>query len=156
MVQNGGLFESGGVFMRVADRLKLYGRAVFKGARLAETIVPIISVDDILKDPKTETKQLSLTGTAYVAAFTVPAGERWHLRAITREATTGSAQAAFQTSDLGSGTFELAAAGTGANYITTLDILLEEGDSVGMIGGGNAGDGSRTFRAHYVIEKLKV
>jgi len=121
---------------------------------LGDEIVPVTNVDDLLLGPTSQSASLDLQASAgsYVAGFTVPAGERWHLRWAWHLVSVAATQMGFvnnnvniriSTNEIGEQSVNLGNA-----------LILEEGDTMGMFTSGSGSDTSITFRIHYSVEDV--
>ncbi len=120
---------------------------------LSETIIPVTDIDVLLRRLKTPAAEYAnLQTTAYVPFFTVPAGKRWQIIGYSKEGTVGSCQPAI-SADGGATTYKIGAGATAAEFREFNHLLtLDEGNSLGLIGGNNAGDTSRFMQVCYYEE----
>jgi len=109
---------------------------------VSEVVVPVIQADRILTTPKAAQAVSNLTASAgtYVAAFTVPAGEEWTLILYERPSTTGTTQYGVS---IGGNEVYLEKEGTDESIHNVRDIILSEGDSLGLWTTGNGADSAR-------------
>lgn len=117
------------------------------GAAVGTAIIPVTSADDLLRVPEIQqaTVDIQAAAGAFVTFFTVPAGERWHLRTLWREGTTAESNVAVRAP----GSADIALLGVaGTGEVTVLNPgIIEEAWNLGMLSTGNAGDAARTLRA---------
>jgi len=141
---------------------RLYARFVLEpapasgsAAAVGTEVVPITNVDELLGEPRAFRVVEDLTPTigAYRGIYSVPAGKRAKLIALTRDQITGDTRLAIRLVT------------DGANvdvFLTPLEapfqswlgspVTLNEGDSAGWLTSGNAGDGARVGYAIVVEE----
>jgi len=112
---------------------------------LQRVILPVTIVDEILKTPKADLSTQDISGAAYVAFFTVPAGKRWRVKRYQRSATTATS---YVRATIGGNLVAVSLTGTTA-AADNLDIGLNEGDDIGMMGTGNGADNARTLNLFY-------
>jgi len=115
-------------------------------------IVPVTQVDRLLQRPQAFNGTLALNPSAgtYVVAYTVPAGERWNLKHYHRQSSTANSRVLCQ---IGQTAIEhrLSVLGTGEAQ-DSVDIELNEGDTIGMTTSGDAGDTAIRFQVYIVAE----
>jgi len=142
------------IWERLRSRFRLEPILPLVLKTLGDEIIPVTNVDDLLLSPTSQTASLNLTATAgsYVSAFTVPAGERWHLRWAWHLVSVAATQMGFVNAavNIRISTNEIAEQSVNLGDA----LVLEEGDTMGMFTSGDAGDTSITFRIHYSVEDV--
>jgi len=118
---------------------------------LQEVVMPVTQIDELLKQTYTTdvAKDLSAVAGTFVAYNTVPGGKRWKLKHGARSVTTAATRVVVV---IGGVQQYLSVAGTTEALVETKDILIDEGDEVGMLTTGNGGDNSRWFWLTYEEE----
>ncbi len=125
------------IIQRLVQRFKLT-RSVDEELTLQEVIVPTTDIDSMLRSLKTGI--LSTTGTDVTHVFTVPAGKRWVLKAISWIRTiTGTASVLLVNIDESFVYItQNATALTGDANTKLNDISIDEGWSVWVVHGTSA------------------
>ena len=130
------------LFRRLTGKLLIEDEqaSVFPPA-IERLISPTLDVTDLLLDNRAVSDNQDLSGTVgtYTAYHTIPAGERWHLIQLTRENTISNTHVEINIAD-GDINFQLVADATATQFFGISTWTLEQGDSIGMLTTGNAGD----------------
>jgi len=142
------------IWERLRSRFRLEPILPLVTKTLGDEIIPVTNVDDLLLSPTSQSASLDLTATAgsYVAAFTVPEGERWHLRWAWHLVPVAATQMGFVNNavNIRISTNEIAEQSVNLGDA----LVLEEGDTMGLFTSGNGSDTSITFRIHYSVEDV--
>lgn len=112
------------------------------------------SIDKLLQSPQLEkSAAIDISGVAgtYVPMLTVPAGKRWTVNFLMRSLTTANSRLVALDSSQGASTM-LEPVGTAETFHYNLNLLLDEGDTLGMLTTGDGGDASKRILA-WVIEE---
>lgn len=120
------------------------------------TIQPITDADELLRTPTaTAFTSLDLSGTigGFISIYTGAAGVRAHLKNVHREATIANSQIAIRIGGSGGVIFYLTILAT-AEQVWVGDITLDEGDQLGVIATGNAGDDTQAADFYFESEDL--
>jgi len=142
------------IWERLRQRFLLEPILPLKVKTLSDEIVPVTNVDELALTPRSQTASLNLSGTidSYTVAFTVPDGERWHMRWAWHLVSIAATQMGFVNDNI--------------NIRLTLDEIAEQtvnlgnalilvtGDTLGMYNTANGGDTSITMRIHYSVEEV--
>ena len=80
--------DAPGLWQKLGDRFGLRAGPAGSG-RLSSTIVPVTQMDALATLHKVESFTTTITSTGFVAAFTVPQGERWRVLIFTWRAESG-------------------------------------------------------------------
>jgi len=118
---------------------------------VSEVVVPVLSADAILETPTAYGASGDLSGSGYVAFFTVPANEEWHLIELFSDSFSGSVRArvAFTTANV-----NVTASTTSGIDKDLRGYILREGESVGLMSSGNGGDSDRNAYMVYTVTDL--
>lgn len=148
MVQGQGDLQSRryDLFRRLDSKLLLEsGEARGFPPLVSREVVIVVDATDLLLDTNAENVSLDLSGgsSAYVAYFTVPAGERWHLTWAVREATTANSHVEIRIAK-DAVALQLTGDATAIAFFPMNIFTIDEGDSIGMIESGDPAD-SGTF-----------
>jgi len=134
------------IFSRLYTRFSLEPQPVEQTVHPAvgTQITPVTNVDELLLVPTalTGTEDLQAGAGDFVTYFTVTTGRRWRLRHVQREATSSITRIAIIVNGT---THNLTTLQTGQDNEYTPDVILDQGDTIGMLTTGNAGDSSRTL-----------
>jgi len=120
--------------------------------RVSEVVVPVIQADAILQTPTAGgqvTKDLS--GSSYVAYFTVPTGEEWLLSVVRRVATTAVSDVICEVTGIRQ---QLSSSETAGSVFYPVNVILRTGDTVGMSGTANGGDTARHLNIMYLMSDV--
>ena len=111
------------------------------GAQVFTQILPVTQADDLLKVPQVEAGSEDLSGSGYVAYFTVPSGERWVILRYRFAGSTGTTGMQVVISG------ERVQIGDNTNTAASenVNIPLDEGDSIGLASTGNGSDTAIVF-----------
>ena len=130
------------LFRRLTGKLLIEDEqaSVFPPA-IDRLISPVLDVTDLLLDTIGVQVNRDLSGTVgtYTAYHTVPEGERWFTIWVVRENTVANTHVEIEIAE-GGIQFQLVADGTVTQFFSMAIFILDEGDSVGMLTTGNAGD----------------
>lgn len=104
-------------------------------------ITPVIDVSRLLISEDALRSALDLSGNASASVFyfTVPAGERWHLRWFHRDSTNVATQIQVRKTRA-SISLQFSPNTAGAQFGSFEDIILEEFDQIALIETGDPGD----------------
>lgn len=118
---------------------------------LLETVQPITNFDELAKIPVASrvARDISAGAGATVAYFTVPQGERWTLKFFYKEGTTANTQTRVNIDGQDA---NISVLGTTNAAQALYDLVLEEGDFIGLRTTGDVGDNARTCDLIYVKE----
>jgi len=119
--------------------------------QVSETVVPIIDADALLRVRSISNSNQDLSGASFVTYATVPAGEEWALVAGHRAATIGSTQVSIL---IGGVQLRVTALGTGEEPFTLRNIILRQGDVVGMGGTSDGADTAIQMGFHFGVTDL--
>ena len=119
-------------------------------AEVGTLIVPVTQVDVLLLASAGDRTAYDLTAASGTfRGLTVPAGERWYLGKMERDATSGNTRMLLVVSGF---SIHLNTLTTTEQFYDAEAVILDVGDQVGIITTGNAGDGSRVFALQYRVE----
>lgn len=136
------------VWRRLYTRFALEPYPASVGPDVLKTIVPVTDADVLLRTPAGQQADGDLTGSAgtYVAYFTVPTGRRWTLKMFLRVATTAASLVVVSVGGVAIG---VSLSSTSTEVQHGISLTLDQGDSIGMLASGNAGDSSRSLEILY-------
>lgn len=144
------------LWTRLYDRLLLEPTGdVQVTPMVSEVVVPVLNADAILETPTAyvQSGDLSASAGAYVAFFTVPANEEWHLIELYSDAFSAvtRARVAFTAANIN-------VTGSSASGIekNLRDYTLREGESVGLLTTGAGGDSDRNASLVYTVTDLGI
>lgn len=143
------------IWRRIAARLELENEAVIVGERptVSLQIVPVFNIDDLLRNSNNQESaatDLSAAAGTYVAMLTVPDGKRWYVRHMYRSSTVANSEMLFSVN---SEPVQVSGPGTAAEAFSPgQELVLDEGDTMGMLTTGNGGDTGVTIKVHYLEE----
>lgn len=142
---------------------RLYSRFLLEpeplvGSRAAVSTViqPITDVDTVVSESSIRRAGFDLTGASGTfKGFTVPAGERWRPGLLHREGTTGNThlQAELLDEDSALAVITISPNVTSEQFADVRGLILDEGERIGFVNSGNAGDGSRVLEIELQIEE---
>jgi len=143
------------VWSRLYNRFSLEPHPAGVGPSVSKTIVPVTQADLLLAQPQGRTAVANLTAASgtYVAMHTVPKGERWHVTHVLRGGTDSVTSIHVLGLEPSPGTLlALTADGTAPERLT-VSFILDEGDSMGLLTTGGAGDTARNLTILYSKEE---
>lgn len=115
-------------------------------------ILLVTVIDELLKTVNVDRVARDISAASgSTAYFTVPAGKRWTIKALGRDASTGNSRMLLWDG-AGSGVHYLSAAGTAAEIHNALDLPLEEGWGVYMDNTNNGADTAINANIVYMEE----
>ena len=148
-------YTSEDIVKRLISRYNLQGYPIEPAQTmvLQRQIVPITNVDELLKKAKNAIGDYSLVAAAgtYIVYHTVPGGKRWTVKRCYRDASIGTTEVHI---------FRVATAlnmpwggsGTAAIGVEMYDVVLNEGDTMGLTTTGNGADTNIYLWADYEEE----
>jgi len=110
-----------------------------EGPSVLTTIAPVTDADRLLQDTVAESGSIDIQASAgtFVAAQTVPNGQRWNMVWVRHGGTVADTQ---QVVRIGGVFVTISATGTNAISQSIVGVRLNEGDAIGLLTTGNAGD----------------
>jgi len=124
---------------------------------IGDIITPISDVDRMLETYERQAPALDLSASAgtHVVAQGATANQRLTILWVHKPATTANSAISVSLLSVGgaAATFQLTLVGA-AEEILYGPFVIQDGDSVGMLTTGDAGDNARTFRIRYMTEVI--
>jgi len=123
-------------------------------------LAPVIDIADLYPmEARFTTLDIQASVGTFVPAFTVPVGQRYHIKYLTKPATSANCILLLVSPDGTSGltqTINLSATGTALALVTSsqVQLKLDAGWQIGLSTTGNAGDSARTLKSLYIKETL--
>jgi len=139
------------IVRRLTNRLSLFPMLSAKMMGLLPFVSPVTSVDELLKQSKSGSYTLDLTGSGYVEALACPDGKRIYLKHAFMQTTSGACQIKVKV-NRDSSILSWEPTSTTGRQIEFYGQPIEEGGSIGVGATGNAGDGSRKLILFYEEE----
>lgn len=149
---------------------QLYSRYAIEPAPAADSLAPapgvfpglspIIDISDLYDlEPRFDTLDVQASVGNFVAAWTVPDGQRWHIKYITKPATSANCILLLVGPDGTSGlteTINLTPADTSLTLLQSHQFAakLDAGWQIGLSTTGNAGDSGRVVKTLFLRERL--
>ena len=138
------------IMQRLKDRFDLDDLTPEEFA-VIEKVFLMTDVDELLREPKIASQSRDISGaTGHTTYFTVPAGKRWRLHAMSAQGTTGNSNVSIYD---GTTRCPIIASGTGAtNKELGHPIPLDENWEIQRQNTNNGGDTSRSLTLIYEEE----
>ena len=142
------------IWHRLKRRLGIIDDGILEGKSILSEIRPVTVVDELLKTYSIEYASHDLTpASAFQEYFTVPQGERWAVTAWHKAATTGNSRVVINYLE-DAVNFNCTAMVTAESSELSLNLVLNQGDMMGMLSTGNGADGAIGLRI--MVEKEKA
>jgi len=144
------------IWQRIIEKFDLEEGGLEDPAPQLDTVIsPIFDIDHATRGFTRGQPALDLTASAgtYVAGLTVGANLRWRLEVIQSDAVTANSQIVINVSTV---EIPLTTLATVNQFLLNPGITLQEGDSIGMLTTGDAGDSARRIRVRYSSELIRV
>jgi len=142
------------LFSRLYERFNLEPRPVeqIEQPSVANQIVPVTQADRLLQvlAPQSDTADISAAAGTLVVYFTVPAGRRWTIISSLKEATTANTRI---RATIGGTAMDIGPFGTAESVIVNSEWILDQGDDIGLLTTGNAGDSNRRLVLQVLEER---
>ncbi len=142
---------------RLKSKLKLSDTITSpEDVALLDIVLPMVDVGGLENRLKANRAAVSLVAAAGTptAILTVPAGKRWRVKHIWREATLATSRVEIYYKDT-LAWYELGLSGLTEQWLST-DLILDAGCLLGMDTTGNGGDTSILLTAHYQEEDILI
>jgi len=144
------------LWTRLYDRLLLEPTGdVQVTPMVSEVVVPVLNADAILETPTayTASGDLSASAGTFVAFFTVPANEEWHLIEFYTDAFSAVTRARVAFTNANVNVTASSASGIDKNL---RNYTLREGERVGLLTTGAGGDSDRNASLVYTVTDLGI
>lgn len=138
-------YTSADIIQRLISRYNLQGYPIEPAQTMiiGRTVIPVTNTDDLLREAKnvTVTKDLTPAAGTYVPYHVVPNGKRWIWRRGFRDVSIGATDVLIKRARTATA-MPWSTTATAAVPIETDQVVLNQGDSIGMATSGNGGDGA--------------